>query len=148
MSRSRKQPPSPSELADELDLDVLEASCEAVDAELTACGIDPDAAAAWGRALVRERLEDRRLAWRIEAQRRLQEALSKGPRSDRPPLPQGREALLAMVESLRGKMGAAAEIAFRKREPATADEDELKMLIEELMLLDELDDSSDPDAGS
>jgi len=143
MSSSRKRPPSPAELDDELDLDVFDAPLDAVDAELAARGIDPDEAGAWGRALARERLEERRLAWRIAAQRRLQEALSRGTRAERPPLPKGREALLAMVESLRGKMGSAAEIAFRKREPATADEEELEMLIEELLLLDELDSDED-----
>jgi len=135
MSKPKAPPPG---LEDALDLDVLQCDIDDVDAELRAQGVDPEGIAAWGTRIARKGLEDRRLGWQLAARKRLQDALSRGPRAVQEALPNDRGALLAIVGQLRGRMGTAAEIAFRKREAQTADTEELKLLIEELLLLEEL----------
>lgn len=127
-----------SSIEDALDLDVFECDLAEVDAELRSKGADPVEIARWGASAAEGRRDTKTLDWRLNAQRALQAALSKGAPVRGDALPSDRGALLSMVESLRHRMGATAEVAFRKREPSTADADELKMLIEELMLLDEL----------
>lgn len=131
------KPPTPSiaDLEDALDRDVLSCDMNAVDHELEHEGIDPDRIARWGLAIARQRFEEKRLAWQSRARRRLQHVRGLGFADEIAALPDDREALLAIALRLRHELGAPAEMAFRKRAPETADPDELKMLIEELMLL-------------
>lgn len=130
--------PSREHIQETLDLDILECDLEEVDTVLQSTGLKAEDVEAWGASVVHPLLEQRKGSWRVRAQSKLQEALAKASKLSVESLPSDRSGLLSIVESLRDRLGPAAAMAFRKREPALADADELKMLIEELMLLDEL----------
>lgn len=139
-------------LEDALDLDVLREDAldmSEVEMELSGQGVDADRIDRWGRAVARERLNARRsgppreLPWQSEARRRLAHARSISPGVDRTALPRDRAGLLSVVHRLRSQLGPQAEVVFRGREPEAADEDDLRGLIEDLMLLEALPDPTD-----
>ena len=112
-------------------------------------GGDPEAIAARGRALAAELLEKRdRLAWRGEARAQLDAA-----RTMAASLPSrrglSRADLLGRIEALRGDPRAPARVvvAYRKRSPGEATDDELAALLEEMELAAALDRSGGNDGG-
>ena len=133
MGKARK-PRSLRDLEESLAEDLLLGPIELADEELREAGLDPVAIGERGAALGRS------LTWRTRARKRLDASERTRPRSD--DLPDDREALLARIEEARSstRFGAQVEMAFRDRQPEEADTEELRGLLEDIGMLEQLED--------
>jgi hypothetical protein len=111
----------------------------AVDDELKALGIEPDALSRRGAALATNVKEQERLSWQARAQEgrsHLEAAAAEA--KVRVPSTMNRQDILARLDDLRtrdSKIGTAIKMAARKRKSEESTDEELRALLEEMEAL-------------
>lgn len=106
---------------------------EVVETELRERGHDPAAVAARGRELARQILERRRLSWKEGARAKMDAAGQSLARRRDDLAKMTRAELLNIIAGLQRDKGLC--VAFQKRRPEAASDDELRELIEDAELL-------------
>lgn len=127
-----------------LDDDLLDPSLPeaAVDAELTAAGVDPSKLAESAKQLAGDA---ERLAWQRRAAERRAELEAKLPAARAATMT--RDQLLARLEELRAAAPGTREairMAARKRQPEQSTDDELRLLLDEMEALRALEGDEKP----
>ena len=115
---------------------------EAVEDELRERGGDPAVIAARGRALAGQLLERRRLSWKEAARAKIAAATQAIARQRDDLAKMSRFELLQIISGLQQERGLS--VAFQKRKPEEATDDELRELIEEAELLRKSSGSGKP----